>query len=195
MFFGVSLNRASARVRAPHGRRLSAAARGRRPPWRARPVRNSDDMGGMKNAPPEERRYVHFRSVRTPLSSLRTARLRRAAVLQELAPLQQMSCRLPGFIGPVPPPLLIRVEATCAIQLSRRSPLRVVYPRLAAVSTKNFALSARGGRGRKRPARFRRSVGVRLHLVPRKTKRGGKGEAARGVSLAAVGGCLRVDRG
>jgi len=29
-------------------------------------------------------------------------------VLQELAPLQQMSCRLPGFIGPVPPPLLIR---------------------------------------------------------------------------------------
>src|SRR5690606_39298989 len=58
--------------------------------------------------------------------------------------LQQMSCRLPGFIGPVPPPLLIRVEATCAIQLSRRSTLRVVYPRLAAVSTKNFALSLRG---------------------------------------------------
>src|SRR5690606_4659101 len=163
MFFGVSLNRASARVRAPHGRRLSAAARGRRPPWRPRPARNSDDMGGMKNAPPEERRYVHFRSVRTPLSSLRTARLRRAAVLQELAPLQQMSCRLPSFIGPVPPPLLIRVEATCAIQLSRRSTLRVVYPRLAAVSTKNVnkkfrPLAARPEEARQVPAKRRRQA-------------------------------------
>src|SRR5690606_35275107 len=95
--------------------------------------------------------------------SLRTARLRRAAVLQELAPLQQMSCRLPGFIGPVPPPLLIRVEATCAIQLSRRSTLRVVYPRLAAVSTKNVnkkfrPLAARPEEARQVPAKRRRQA-------------------------------------
>src|SRR5690606_41322300 len=119
-----------------------------------------------KNAPPEERRSVQVRTVRTPLPSHRTARLRRTAVLQYLPHLQEMGCRLPGFIGPLAPPLLIRVEATCAIQLSRRSTLRVVYPRLAAVSTKNFALSQRG---RKKPVRFRRNVVVRLHLAPRKT--------------------------
>ena len=160
------------------GRRTAGASRplpvaGARP-RRARPVRrNSDDMGGMKTPLRRRRGDTYIPVAFAPPSHLlRTARLRRAAVLQNgTAAANELP--VAGFIGPILR-RSIRVEATCAIQLSRRSTLRVVYPRLAAVSTKNFALSQYAGR-RKFPSQVPAKRRRQASFGAEEDERGGGG--------------------